>query len=354
MKLLCIGDILITPEAMANGAKGFDRYDEVKCMYFGPKTYDEFRVYQMNMEQKGSRCAPLPQEILDELPDTDVLQVHMAPVPAEVFDLAGNLKIVASNRGGHENLDIEAATAHGVPVICNPAHNANAVAELTVGLMLAENRNIARCSAALTKDKVWRETFPNSGKIYEMQSKVVGIVGYGNIGSLVARKLIHGFGSKVIAYSPLEPREKIEVDGVEYIEDKNELFERADIITLHMRLAESTKEIINRESISHMKKTAILVNTARSRLIDMDALTEALQEGRIMGAALDVFDEEPLPPDSPLLSLDNVTLTTHQGGVTVNAFEDSPAMVLTQIERYFNGEIPRFLQNPSVLKGKSE
>ncbi len=345
MKLVCIGDILITPEVMLKGAAGFDRYSEVKCLYFGPRNYDDFRVYQTRMEKLGSDCEPLPEEILREIADADVLQVHMAPVPEMVFEVGKKLKIVASNRGGHENLNIAAATAHGVPVICNPAHNANAVAELTVALILAENRNVARCTAALLKDKAWRESFPNYGKIFEMQARTVGIMGYGTIGSLVAQKLIGGFGSKVIAYDPCVPAERMREDGVEPV-GKEELLRRADIVTLHMRVTDDTYHIIGKNEFAMMKDTAILVNTARSRLIDTDAMVTALQSGKIMGAALDVFDREPLPANSPLLQLDNVTLTTHQGGVTVNAFEDSPAMLLHEIERFFAGETPRFLQNP--------
>lgn len=348
MKLVCVGDILITPEAMRRGAEGFERYDEVKCHYFGAKTFDEFRVYQTKMEQLGSECEPLPDEILRDIEDADVLQVHMAPVPASLFEIARNLKIVASNRGGSENLNIAAATEHGIPVICNPAHNANAVAELAVALMLAENRNIARSSMALLKDKQWREKYPNSGKIFEMQSKTVGIFGLGNIGTLVAKKLINGFGCKVIACSDHISAEDMQRIGVEKV-SKEELLRRADIVDLHMRVSEKSYHMIGKAELEMMKDTAILINTARSRLIDTDALVEALKEGQIMGAALDVFDEEPLDPASPLLQLDNVTLTTHQGGVTVNAFDDSPAMLLHEIERYFEGELPRFLQNPAVL-----
>ena len=348
MKLVCIGDILITPEAMRKGAEGFARYDEVKCMYFGAKTFDDFRVYQTKMEKLGSECEPLPEEILREIADADVLQVHMAPVPASVFNIAKNLKIVASNRGGRENLNVDAATAHGIPVICNPAHNANAVAELAVALMLTENRNIARSTSALLKDKVWREKYPNSGKIFEMQSKTVGIMGLGNIGTMVAKKLINGFGAKVNACSEHTSAEEMAKIGVEKV-TKEELLRRADIVDLHMRVSDKTYHMIGREELEMMKDTAILVNTARSRLVDTDALVDALKNGKIMGAALDVFDEEPLDPASPMLELDNVTLTTHQGGVTVNAFDDSPAMLLHEIERFFAGETPRFLQNPSVL-----
>ena len=138
--------------------------------------------------------------------------------------------------------------------------------------------------------------------------------------------------------------------GVEKV-TKEELLRRADIVDLHMRVSDKTYHMIGKEELEMMKDTAILVNTARSRLVDTDALVDAnmTDAHRAYLTALDVFDEEPLDPASPLLELDNVTLTTHQGGVTVNAFDDSPAMLLHEIERFFAGETPRFLQNPSVL-----
>ena len=155
----------------------------------------------------------------------------------------------------------------------------------------------------------------------------------------------------MIAYSDDVSKEEMDSLGVEKV-GLEELLRRADIVDLHMRLSDSTRHMIGRKELGMLKDTAILINTARSGLIDTDALIEALKTHRIMGAALDVFDKEPMDPSCELFGLDNVTVTPHQGGVTVNAFEDSPAMLLHEIERYFAGETPRFLQNPSVLAGK--
>ena len=349
MKIVNVGDILISPEAMAQATANFDRYDEVKNFYFGPRDKEEFRMYARNMETQGSLCAEVPDEILAEIADADVLQVHMMVVPEKVFEVGKKLKIIATNRGGTENIDLAAAEKYGVPVIANPAHNANAVADYTVAMMMAETRNIARCHAAFAKDRTWLEKFPNSGKIYEMKSKVVGLVGFGSIGHLVAHKLIHGFGCRVVAADPFVSAEQMSAEGVEKME-LNELLATADIVSLHMRVTPETKGIINAQTLRLMKPDAVLVNTARSGLIDTEALIHALQDKQIMGSALDVFDVEPIPRDSPLLELDNVTLTTHQAGVTVNAFDESPDMVLHEVERYFAGETPRFLKtSPATL-----
>lgn len=343
MKIVNVGDILISPEAMARATARYSRYDRVKNFYFGPRDKEAFRQYARSMETRGSRCAPVPEEILAEIADADVLQVHMMVVPEEIFALGKKLKIVASNRGGTENIDLAAAEKYGIPVIANPAHNANAVADYTVAMMLSETRNIARCHAAFAKDRQWLEIFPNSGKIYEMKSKVVGLVGFGSIGRLVARKLIHGFGCRVVAADPFVSGEDMAREGVEKL-SLEALLAQADIVSLHMRVTPETKGIINGKALGLMKPEAVLINTARAGLVDTQALIQALEERRIMGAALDVFDTEPIPQDSPLLRLDNVTLTTHQAGVTVNAFDESPDMVLHEIERFFAGETPRFLK----------
>ncbi len=353
MKIVNVGDVLISPESMAQATANFERYDEVRNFYFGPRDKEEFRMYARNMEAQGSLCAPVPDEIMVEIADADVLQVHMMVVPEKVFEIGKNLKIVASNRGGTENIDLKAAEKFGVPVITNPAHNANAVADYAVAMMLAETRNISRCHAAFEKSRTWLEVFPNSGKIYEMKSKVIGLVGFGSIAHLVAHKLIHGFGCRVVATDPFVNAQQMAAEGVEKME-LTELLAIADIVSLHMRVTPETKGIINAQTLKLMKPEAVLINTARSGLIDTEALIHALQHKQIMGAALDVFDVEPLPQNSPLLDLDNVTLTTHQAGVTVNAFDESPGMVLHEIERYFAGETPRFLKTSSATLHRRE
>lgn len=345
MKLVNVGDILLDPEYMAAAAKGFSRYDVIQNFYFGPRNKEDFRHFQTAMEREGYRCAPVPDEILAQISDADVLQVHMMPVPEKVFQAGKKLKIICSNRGGSENLDLEAAARYGVAVLCNPAHNANAVAEYTIGMMLSEVRNIARCHAAFVRYKSWREASPNSGQIYEMSGMTVGIVGFGTIGRLLSEKLSKGFGTQVIAFDPYVDEAAMAAHAACKV-GLSQLLRQADIVTLHMRVTPQTRRMIGRREFSLMKPTAVLVNTGRSGVVDSGAMVEALQSERIMGAALDIFDHEPLPQDSPLLALDNVTLTTHQGGVTVNAFRDSPQMVLWECERFFSGERPRFLKTP--------
>ena len=346
MKIVCVGDVLLPPEMMEAATPKFSRYDEAKYFFFGPDNRTDMRAYIKKMEAEGSRCVPVPEEIMKEIEDCDVLQVHMMPVPAEVFQRAKKLKFVASNRGGVENIDIAAATAAGVPVISNPAHNANAVAEMTVGLILAETRNISRCHADLKYRGIWGEKFPNSGRIHEMKSLTAGIIGFGTIARIVV-KLLKAFRMDLLVYDPYVPADVIEAAGGRKVE-LDELLEQSDVVSMHARVSESTKGMMGEEQFRKMKKTAYFINTARPALVDMDALYRALKENWITGAGIDVWNTEPMKADDPFLQLDNLTATCHKGGDTVESYADSPEMVLTETERWFNGETPRFLVNPET------
>lgn len=350
MKLVCIGDVLLHPEWMEQGSKEFNRYDEKKFFWFGPDNHNDMRVYIKKMETTGSRCEPVPMEIMNEIRDADVIMTHQCPMPSEVFEVAKNLKLLITNRGGIENIDLEAATKAGVPVIANPAHNANAVAEMTVGLMIAETRNIGRCHASMFCKHQWLENFPNFGRIHELKGSTVGLIGFGTIGRIVAEKL-NAFGVRLMAYDPYADPEDIRNGGAEPSE-LEALLKNSDIVSMHARVSESSRGMMGEKQFRMMKPTAVFINTARSPLVDMKALYRALKEKWITGAAIDNYDVEPVPADEPLLKLDNITFSCHKSGDTVEAFADSPAMVLKEAEKFFNHERPRFLMNPETLKWK--
>jgi D-3-phosphoglycerate dehydrogenase len=192
-------------------------------------------------------------------------------------------------------------------------------------LLFAEIRNIARSHAAL-KQAEWRKEFPNSAAIPEVYGKTIGIVGYGNIGRMVAGYL-QAFGARIVFYDPFVTGT---TEGVESL-SLEELLRQSDIVSLNLRLSEETFHLIGAKELALMKPSAVLVNTSRSGVIDQAALVDALQRKQIMGAALDVFDVEPLPADDPLLQLDNVTLTAHLAGSTIDAFTNSPKLF---VERF--------------------
>jgi D-3-phosphoglycerate dehydrogenase len=201
-----------------------------------------------------------------------------------------------------------------------------------MGLILGEIRNIARSHACLINGD-WRRTFPNSKAIPELHEKTVGLVGYGAVGRLMANYLV-AFGSNVLAYDPFIHEDPAPATMV----DLKTLLQESDVVSVHARLTEETYHLIGQAELSLMKPSAILVNTARSGLVDEEALIDVLSERRIMGAALDVFDTEPLPTGHPFLTLDNVTITPHLAGSTVDSFRNCPKLLAGHLARMLKGD----------------
>ena len=350
MKCLAVGDIFVTPEMMKSG---FERHEELfsdcKYLFFGKKDRKNMRDIVKLIECGGRDECALPRGYLEAIEDAELLMVHLCPVTEEVLKHAKKLKYILCNRGGVENVDVEAASARKIKVLTNPAHNANAVAEFTIGVMFSEMRNIARSHLAL-KGGDWREKYPNSGNIIELKDLTVGIVGFGNVGELVCEKL-SGFGCEILISNLFEPEHtnpRINWDKVRYVE-LDELITTSDIISIHAR-SQSKKPIFGKREFDMMKSSAYFINTSRSYMVDYKALYEALNEQLIEGAAIDVFEAEPLGSDHPFLSLDNITLTNHRGGDTVNAYADSPKMMLEELVAWLQGEkLPKFWYNKGAF-----
>lgn len=352
MKFSAVADIFLKEDYYLDALKKYPGYECLGVPYFGVPDRTEMRKIVHAIETRGSEACDPPAELWDLIEETEVLMVHLCPVSEKLLDRAKNLKLILVNRGGTENVNVEAATARGIPVLSNPAHNANAVAEFTVGLMIAETRNIARGHSALMNGE-WRERFPNSGVIFELVNQTVGLIGFGTIARLVAKKL-QGWDVDIVVYDPYVPDN--DPDLAKYNCRKvelSELMKTSDLISLHAR-ASGGRPLLCAEELSLMKPSAYLFNTARSYLVDYDALYEILRDGKIRGAALDVFESEPIKPDHKLLTLDNVTLTNHRGGDTVNSYSDSPAMLLCEAEKYFAGDYGsvRFWKNKNEIINK--
>ena len=335
MNLTAVADAFIGAKDYRTACAQFPAFSLLGVPFFGVDDRTQMREIVRRIETGGPTACEPPAALWDLLAETEVLMVHLCPVSAALLERAPKLKLILTNRGGTENIDVEAATARGIPVLSNPAHNANAVAEYTVGLILAEMRNIGRAHAAL-KTGLWRERFPNSGTIYELRGQTVGLIGFGTIARLVARKLA-GFDCTLLVSDPFIQAD--DPDLAAYACRKVELHEllaESDVVSLHAR--SSGQPLIGEAELAQMKPSAYLINTARAHLLDSEALCRALTEGRLRGAALDVFEAEPVPADHPLLALDNVTLTNHRGGDTVNSYADSPAMLLTEAEKLLSGD----------------
>jgi len=351
MKLLAIGDTYIPHTYMRQGFAPLAELGvELEVRQWEHRTLIELQQANLAIEQDGPEAVPLPPQLTAGMADVDILTVQFTPVPAAWIESAPRLRVIGVLRGGTENVDVELATRRGICVLNTPGRNARAVAECALGLILTEIRNLARSHACL-KIGQWRRTFPNSDEIPELCEKTVGLVGYGAVGRLMAGYL-QALGSRVIAFDPYCQGDPAPATLV----DLKTLLRESDVVSLHARLTPESRHLIGPEQLTWMKRSAILVNTARSGLIDEAALVRALTERRILGAALDVFDVEPLPPDHPLLKLDNVTVTPHLAGSTIDAFRNSPKLMAGHLRRMLlgqrplpivNGVEPRLRQVPS-------
>ncbi|WP_196602871.1 2-hydroxyacid dehydrogenase [Pectinatus frisingensis] len=322
MKILAFGDNLITPEMLKNGLKAFeDNGDTVEIRDWSHKSVEALQNDNIKVEQHGANAVEVNDpELLKNIDTFDLIITQFTPIGKNIIDKAAKLRYIGVLRGGIENVDEEYANSKGIKVLNTAGRNARAVAEFTVGMILSETRNIARTNAEMHKD-IWFKDFPNKDNIPELGGKTIGIIGFGHIGQLVA-KFLDGFGSKIIYYDPYVGNAK----GAEKYNNIEKLVQEADIVTIHMRATEETHHIINQHIFELMDEKTYFINTARSALVDEKALVRVLSEGRLAGAAIDTFDDEPLPANSPFLTLPNVTLTSHLAGTTADAFKNTPKL----------------------------
>ena len=264
-------------------------------------------------------------------------------VTAKLLEQAKGLKVIGRAGIGVDNVDIPAATARGIIVMNTPFGNSITTAEHAITLMLSLARQIPEADASTRAGKWEKNKFLG----VEIFAKTLGIIGCGNIGSIVADRAI-GLKMKVIAYDPFLSAERALDLGVEKVE-LDELWQRADFITLHTPLTDRTRNIINADTLKLTKKGVRLINCARGELVDEAALVAALKSGHVAGAAIDVFPEEPPPADSPLFALPNVVCTPHLGASTVEAQENVALQVAEQMSDYLlRGAISNAVNFPSI------
>ncbi|WP_416882683.1 2-hydroxyacid dehydrogenase [Marivita sp.] len=279
-------------------------------------------------------------DVVDFVGDAEILVTHLAPLSRGMFERMPNLKLVAVSRGGPVNVDMAAAADHGVTVVNTPGRNSTAVAEFTLGAILSETRKI-REGHELLRQGIWR------GDLYraditgrELNEMTVGVIGYGNIGTKVV-KLLRAFGTRVLVCDPyvqLDPEDAMA--GVEHV-SLERLLGEADVVTLHARVTDETRNMMNAEAFKAMKKDALFVNTARGPMCNYDDLYQALVDGEIGSAMLETFGIEPVPVDWPLLQLPNVTLTPHIAGASVRTVTFAAEQAAEEVRRYIAGEPAR-------------
>ncbi|MBO8160878.1 MAG: hydroxyacid dehydrogenase [Thermosipho sp. (in: Bacteria)] len=253
------------------------------------------------------------EDLIKEIPNIDVLVVRSATkVTADIIEAGTNLKIIARAGTGLDNVDVEKAKEKGIKVLNTPGANGISVAELAIGLMISCARHIAKGTMDLKEGKWTKKEL----KGHELYKRTVGIIGFGNIGREVAKRLL-AFDMEVLAYDPFVKETELNVKIV----DLDTLFSNSDIITVHVPLTPETKHLINKNSIEKMKDGVIIINAARGGVVDEEALYEALISGKVYSAGLDVFEIEP-PTDElrkKLLELPNVVVTPHIGASTFEA-----------------------------------
>ncbi len=345
---ILLGDAMI-PSAGFKGAweKYLSEFGDIAFAGDWEPSWDKLQYRRLEVEKRGPEIEPCDPLILEHGKDASVLMGLFIACSSHVMDAMPNLRIIGVSRAGLENVNVEEATKRGILVFNVMGRNAHAVSDFAVGMMLAEARNIARAFYSI-KNGEWRKTFSNSDNVPELGGKTVGLVGFGNIGRLVAKKL-SGFETNTIVYDPYTPEESIRECGCTPV-DLDTLFATSDFISIHARLTDQNKGMINAELIGKMKPTAYFINTGRAGLVDQAALANALQEKKIAGAALDVFTTEPIDKDSPFLTLDNVTLTTHIAGTTSDALTNSPYLLAADVAAFLKGEKARFIINKEVLE----
>ena len=348
MKAILLGDAMIGGEGFKKAwEKYLGNYGAKLVVNDWEKDWGKLQYRRLEVEKRGPEIETVDETILKEGKDAQALMGLFVPVSSKVMDAMPNLRLVGVSRAGLENVNVDEATKRGILVFNVQGRNAHAVSDFAIGMMLAECRNIARAHNAIRSGQ-WRKTFVNSDSIPELHGKTVGLVGFGHIGRLVAKKL-SGFEVDIVVYDPYTPAEAIEALGAKKVE-LEDLLKNSDFISVHARLTAENKKMIGEKEIALMKPTAYFINTGRAGLIDQDALAAALEQKRIMGAALDVFTTEPIPADSPFMTLDNETLTTHIAGTTTDALTNSPYLLLEDVAKFLNGGDARFIVNRAVLE----
>ncbi len=262
----------------------------------------------------------------------------------EVLDAAQKLRVIGRAGTGVDNIDLGAASRRGVVVMNAPGGNSVSVAEHTLALLLALARQIADASQSTRAGK-WEKKKFASGR--ELMGKTLGVIGTGNIGALVVKRA-QSFGMKVLGYDPFLAAEAAEKLGIELV-DLAEIWKRSDAITLHVPLTEQTKNMVGAPQLAQMKPGALLVNCARGGLVDEKALAEALKAGKLGGAALDVFEQEPPSEGHPLFSCPNFIGTPHLGGSTEDAQQNVATIVCEAMVDYLtSGTVRNAVNVPSV------
>ena len=315
------------------------KWEEQECKKLGI----DFYYYQMRDAS--------PSDLIKHFKDADIVLTNMADFTAEVMDGLENVKVLLRHGIGYDKVDVEAATRNGIIFANEATASSDDVAEHAIMLILESFRKKKLQDKVLKRWIYSREW--SSEDIYPMhriKGKTLGIIGCGNIGSLVLEKM-SGFGMKILVSDPYLSEERYKELGIEHV-PFDDVIKESDIVTIHVPVTEETRGMFHLDKFRLMKKSAVLINTARGPVLSTDDLITALKTGIISGAGIDVFETEPPHPDSEIISMDNVILSPHIAWYSEEGGWDIRYMIMDDVKSFLDGKPPRFVINPEVLEKK--
>ena len=289
---------------------------------------------------------PSPQTVQPLLADATVIVLRATRLTADMIAAAPRLRVVGRHGVGYDNVDVAAATARRIPVVYTPEANSESVAQHALGLMVALSKELVAGDRLLRRgDYGTRHTLRG----VELAGRTLGIVGCGRIGARLAQMARAAFDMRILAFDPYLDPSRAAALGIELVSDLPALLRPADVVSVHTPLTPATVGLIGADELALMQPTAYLINTSRGGVIDEPALAAALRAGQLAGAGLDVLEQEPPPPDHPLLTLENVILTPHSATQTEEALRRTSEHVSAGVLAVLRGQRPQWCVNPEVL-----
>jgi D-3-phosphoglycerate dehydrogenase len=347
MRILVVGDSFITLDYFRGAFAPLSGTNQIRFIQLdeGQKLDPASASERSLREYLGSN-----RQLISEVGDSEILVVHGAPVSEEVIAAGKDLKLVCCARGGPVNIDVAAATRRHIPVVTAPGKNAEAVAELTLALMVMLSRNLVGAYSHVTSTRIVGKDNYEGNQFFghELDGKTLGLVGFGRVGSRVARRAL-AFGMSVLVFDPFVDKSKIESDGIR-VAGLDEVLSLSDFVSLHARESKENENLMGESQFSRMKPGAFFINTSRPSMVDEESLLRVLKSGKLAGAGLDVVRYDPARPVNPLLEQRNVIIMPHIGGATYETTTKGALIVAKQVERYLRGEPLETVVNPETLR----
>lgn len=319
-----------------------------RCLIVQPIDPEGWTVLRAAGIEPVAASASDDATVAREIRDAVAVITRSAGLAGASIDAARALRVIGNHGTGLDPIDVPRATALGVPIVSTPDANVASVAELAVTLALAVAKGVIDADRASRSGDAG---FKYSARIQELSGKTLGVVGFGRIGRKTAEAFVRGFGMVLLVHAPTAPPEAVAALGGRAC-SLDDLLSESDVVSLHVPLRPSTRGLIGVPELARMRRTAILVNTARGAVVDERALADALRSGRLAGAGLDVLETEPIAPDHPLLALPNVVLTPHIGGSSREAARRTAVAVARQVVDVLQDRRPTHLVNPEVWSSR--